>query len=177
MTAPTLTPALLDPGRWIVDAAASSLRLETTFRGLFALRGRFTQATGHLDVDDRVAGCRMHVDVATASLTTGSAARDAMLAAAGLVDPTAGPLLGFRSHRVVRRAAGLLVEGAVSTDRAVAPLRLAVELPRLSGGTTALRAWGRIPRKEIGALLTRPGMEQLLGPTAALNLTVAVHPS
>ena len=95
----TTTSALLDPmtglpapGRWTVDAAATRLELTTTFRGLFRLRGRFTEAVGYLDVGAEAGGCRMRVDVAAASLTTGSAARDAMLTAAGLVDPAAGPL-------------------------------------------------------------------------------------
>jgi len=183
MTTTTAAPALLDPrtglptpGRWTVDAAATRLELATTFRGLFGLRGRFTDAVGFLDVGAEAGGCRMRIDVAAASLTTGSAARDAMLHAAGLVDPAAGPLLRFRSRRIVHRGPGLVVDGTVGTDRAVAPLRLAVQLPqRASGGGLTLRAYGRIGRDTIGALLTRPGVEQLLGATATVDLTVAVR--
>jgi polyisoprenoid-binding protein YceI len=177
----TTTSALLEPmtglparGRWTVDTAR--LELTTTFRGLFRLRGRFTEAVGYLDVGAEVGGCRMRIDVAAASLTTGSAARDAMLTAAGLVDPAAGPLLRFRSRRIVHRGTGLVVDGTVGTARAVAPLRLAVQLPQRAGGGLTLRAHGRIGREVIGALLTRPGVEQLLGATATVDLTVAVRP-
>jgi len=55
----TTTSALLDPmtglpvpGRWTVDAAR--LELTTTFRGLFGLRGRFTEAVGYLDIGGRL---------------------------------------------------------------------------------------------------------------------------
>jgi polyisoprenoid-binding protein YceI len=172
------TISLPAPGRWTVDAAATRLELETTFRGIFSLRGRFTEAAGHLDVGDGAAGCRIRIDVATAPLTTGSATRDAMLAAAGPIDPSAGPLLRFRSSRIVHRGPGLVVDGVVATDRAAAPLRLVVDLPRraAAGGIT-LRARGRIDRETIGALLTRPGVERLLGPAATVDLTVAARPT
>jgi hypothetical protein len=38
-----------------------------------------------------------------------------------------------------------------------------------------VRARGRIGRDAIGALLTRPGVERLLGATATVDLTVAVR--
>lgn len=178
-TCSLLDPAtgLLAPGRWILAAAASRLRIETTFRGLFALRGRFTEVAGRVDVADELGDCRMQVDVAAASLTTGSATRDAMLHAAGLIDPAVGPLLRFRSRRLVRRGAGLVVDGVIGTERGAAPVRLDVQLPRrTSGPVLALRARGVIDRETIGALLTRPGVERLLGATARLDLTIGLRP-
>ncbi|MDN5857022.1 MAG: YceI family protein [Pseudonocardia sp.] len=188
MTTTTCAPApstLLDPatglpapGRWRVVAAASRLYLDATFRGLFGIRGRFTDLAGYIDVGDDLAGCRMRIDVAAASLTTGSATRDAMLTAAGLIDPDAGPALRFRSRALAHNGAGLVVEGLVGTDRAVAPLRLDVATPRVaSGPILTLRAGGAIGRDAIGALLTRPGVERLLGATSKLDLTVALQPA
>lgn len=182
MTATTCAPApsaLPAPGRWRVVAGGSRLHMAATFRGLFGIRGRFTDVAGYLDVGDEPEGCRMRIDVCAASLTTGSATRDAMLTAAGLIDPDAGPALRFRSRRIARHGTGLMVDGVVGTHRAVAPLRLVAELPTPapgspSGATLTVRASGTISRDAIGALLTRPGVEQLLGPISHLDLTVAV---
>ena len=185
MTAPTCAPALLDPaaglptrGRWRVVAAASRLHMDASFRGLFGIRGRFTDVAGYIDVGDDLEGTRMRIDVRAASLTTGSATRDAMLSAAGLIDPDAGPVLRFASRRIARRGAALVVDGLIGTDRAVAPLRLDVELPLAAPATVlGLRARGGIDRDTIGALLTRPGVERMLGPTSTLDLTVALRPA
>ncbi len=156
MTAPTCAPApLTGPptprGPLAVVAAASRLHLDASFRGLFGIRGRFTDVAGYIDVGDDLEGTRMRIDVRAASLTTGSATRDAMLSAAGLIDPDAGPLLRFRPRRIARRGTALVVDGLVGTDRAVAPLRLDVELPLAAPGHRA-RAAG--PRRD------RPGHDR-----------------
>lgn len=177
MTITAISPVVLPaPGRWTVTPAGSRLLMDTTVRGVIAVRGRFTDVAGHVDVASDLGESRMWINVTAASLTTGFARLDRMLTTAGLIDPDAGPVVRFRSQRVQEGPAGLLVDGTLATDRASRPLRLEVALPRTADSAgLCVRARGRIGRDVIGALLARPGTERLLGATAELDLTVALR--
>jgi len=157
-----------------VDPAASRVELTMRVCGLLGLRGRFTDVHGHVEWDDDPARCRVHVDVDTASLTAGSARRDAVLAAAGIIDPEAGPVITFRSHSIRSDPGGWRIDGVLGTDRCALPLRLAVGEPETLPGALRLRARGRVSRDDVVALVARPSAGVLLGPHAQLDLTLVV---
>ncbi|MEJ3655205.1 YceI family protein [Actinomycetes bacterium KLBMP 9759] len=170
--APTASPPGLTSGRWAVRAAGSRLLLETKVCGLVGVQGRFTSVSGHVDVAADPRDSSIRISVATASLTSGNARRDALLDAAGLIDPEAGAYLRFRSVALRRVPSGWEVDGMLGTARGARPLRLALADPVATGHGMRLRASGTVERSTIDALIARPGTARLLGPSAALDLTV-----
>jgi polyisoprenoid-binding protein YceI len=163
---------------WTVDAQGSRLELEMRVGGLLPVRGRFTGVRGRLDVGDDPTGCAVRVDVDTASLTAGSARRDAVLHRAGILDPAAGPVITFRSRAVRPEPhGGWQVLGVLGTDRGEAPLRLAVAEAQRGPTCALVRARGEITRDVVLALLAHPGAGALLGPTARLDLALALRPA
>lgn len=119
---------------------------------------------------------RISIDVATVSLTTGNRRRDAMLAAVGLIDHAAAPLIHYRSCVLSERDGRWKVDGMISTTRGARPLALDVAEPAAVDGSVRLHARGRISRGDIADLLARPGAAPLLGPSADLSLTVELVP-
>lgn len=162
---------------WTVDGTRSCVALTMRVCGMLGLRGRFTRVRGHLERAPDAASCRVHVDVDTASLTAGSVRRDALLAAAGVIDPAAGPMITFRSHAITEHGRGWRIGGVLGTDRCAVPLHLHAGPLEPDGDGLALRATGRVTRDEVLRLVARPGAGVLLGPEARLDLTLAVRPS
>ncbi|WP_232666158.1 YceI family protein [Pseudonocardia sp. TRM90224] len=170
--APTTSTPGLTSGRWAVRAAGSRLLLETKACGFVGVQGRFTSVAGHVDVAADPQASSIRISVATASLTSGNARRDALLDAAGLIDPEAGPYLRFRSVALRCFPSGWEVDGLLGTARGALPLRLALAEPVATEHGVRLRASGTIARSTIDALIARPGAARLLGPSATLDLTV-----
>ncbi|HYH29674.1 MAG TPA: YceI family protein [Pseudonocardia sp.] len=167
-----LRPAVA--GRWTVDAARSRVVLDARVFGVVAVRGRFTELTGHLDVGADPLESRIAIDVHTGSLTAGNARVDTALAASGLIDPAAGPVIAYRSTGV-RRApgGGWQVAGALRTARGARPIVLRLAGPPAAvDGRMRLHARGRITRDDVAALLSRPGAAGVIGRTAELDLRV-----
>ena len=179
LTGMTLLDQLATGRRWVVDAGRSRVELEMHVAGLVAVRGRFTRVRGHLDRPDESGeeGCAVHVDVEAASLTTGSACRDAVLNAAGIIDTAAGPLITYRS-RTLRPAphGGWQVLGVIGTARCALPLRLAVGDPETTPEGVMLHGRGELSRDDVVRLVARSGAAVLMGPTATLDLTLALRP-
>jgi polyisoprenoid-binding protein YceI len=160
--------------RWHVDGARSRLLLDARVFGVVAVRGRFTAVAGHLDLPPDPLQSRIVIGVRTGSLTTGSARVDTALAASGLIDPSAGPVIGYRSTGVHRAPeGGWQITGVLRTSRGARPLVLRLAgPPATAAGRMRLHARGRITRDDIAALLSRPGATGLIGPTAELDLRV-----
>lgn len=163
-------------GTRTVDAAASRLELTMRIGGLLGVRGRFTRLTGHVGVDPDPRACTGAVTVDLASLTAGSPRRDAVLAAAGIVDPAAGPVVTYRSTAVTRDAGGWRIDGVLATERAARSVRLDVD--RLPDPGRPVRhlvhARGVLSRADVVALVAHPGAAPLLGREARLDLALAV---
>lgn len=169
-------PARPRPGRWAVQAAGSQLLLEARVCGMVGVQGRFTAVTGQVDIAADPRASSIRIDVGIASLTTGNARRDALLTAAGLIDPDAGPVIRFRSAALGWTGAAGWVDGVVCTARDARLVRLALDAPLVDGERMRVRARGRIGRDDIDGLLARPGCARLMGPTAELDLTVELAP-
>ena len=165
----------LDTGPWTVVTGRSQVLLDARVFGMIAVRGRFTEFSGQLDLTPEPLQSRIAIDVRTDSLTAGNTRVDTALAASGLVDPSAGPLISYRSTGLHRTPSGdgWQVAGVLRTARGARPivLRLAGP-PATRAGRLRLHASGRITRDDIAALLSRPGAAALIGPTAELDLRV-----
>ncbi|GAA1836474.1 YceI family protein [Pseudonocardia ailaonensis] len=170
MTTTTLAP----PTRWTVDPTRSRLTIGTRIGGLLPVRGRFTDVAGRIRLGAAPADSRIEIAVRTGSLTSGNAATDRMLHASGLVDPAAGPVLRFRSTRLVAADDGWLLDGELSTERGSRPLRLGLRCRH--GATLLAVAGGEIDRADVGFLLARPGAEALLGARSPLDLRIEAAP-
>jgi polyisoprenoid-binding protein YceI len=177
MTVTTLTRSL-PAGRWLVDGRGSQLGVTVRVGGWATVCGRFTQVRGHVDVGVEPGECAVVAEIATASLSSGSRYWDRVLAAAGLVDTTANPLLRYRSTSVHPDGdQGWRVDGVLDTRGGAEPLAFALAGPATtSDGSARFRARGELPTTVAAALLGRAEAAALLGPTLALDLQVRVRP-
>lgn len=164
-------------GRWAVCAAGSQVLLEAKVCGMVGVQGRFTAVSGEVEFAADPRASRIRIDVLAGSLTTGNARRDALLTAAGLIDPAAGPVIRFRSGELGWSAGSGWVDGTLRTARGRRPIRLELDAPRSDGERMQVRARGLIRRDDIDHLLARPGCARLIGPTAELDLTVELTPA
>jgi hypothetical protein len=160
--APTCSAAGLVAGRWQVDGSRSALQVSVKV-GLFATaHGRFHEVTGHVDVATDHLASTVEISVATASLSSGSACMDTLLHGAGIIDSDGCWLL----------------DGLLTTDGAVLDVTLRMSDPALGAdGALTLTAVGELTSKDAVRLLSRPGVEKMLGRTMALDLTVVVVPA
>jgi polyisoprenoid-binding protein YceI len=173
-----LADGTLARGRWRVDPSRTRLVLDTQVLGMVGVSGRFPHVSGHLDVAADPAASRIDVAVRAASLTSGSARLDALLAASGLVDPGAGPVIRYRSGPLVASCGTPLrcVDGVLATARGERSVRLTLAAAVATGAGFRLHVRGRIGRDTITELLSRPGAARLLGPEARLDLAVTLTP-
>jgi polyisoprenoid-binding protein YceI len=166
----------LGAGRWLVDGHRSALQVSVKV-GMFATaRGRFHEVAGQVDVAPEHLDSTVQITVRTASLSSGSQCMDTLLHGAGIIDSAANPTISFvgRALRPVGDGSYLL-DGLLTTDGAVLDVTLRMAAPRLGGdGAVTLTASGELTSKDAVRLLSRPGVEKMLGRTMALDLTVVV---
>lgn len=179
---PPATPA----GVYRLDPAGCDLEVSVRF-GLVTVRGRFTDATGTLDVAEQPAASSVAVRVATASLTSGSATMDGLLHGAKLIDPERNPELEFTADELTctgscagsgaGSGAGSTVTGTLRTATGSLALTLQVAAGDLDAeGALRVTAAGSLPTAEAVGLLSVPGVERVLGRTMTLRLTLRAHP-
>lgn len=127
------TPGALPQGAWRVDPSSSSV--EFSARGMFGLalvKGRFTDFTGDLQVDD--AGSRGELRIGAASLDTRNAMRDRHLRSSDFFDVEQHPTVTFLLHSVqAQTGGGLTFTGALQIGQnsivVTAPLRVSTPAP------------------------------------------------
>lgn len=196
---PPATPA----GRYRLDPASCDLEVSVRF-GLVTVRGRFTDATGTLDLAEQPAASRVAVRVTTASLTSGSATMDGLLHGAKLIDPERNPELEFTAEELTCAGcgagdgsgsgvsgsgsggsgsgsggdgAGSTVTGTLRTATGSLPLTLQVAAGDVDAeGALRVTAAGSLRTAEAVGLLSVPGVERVLGRTMTLRLTVRARP-
>lgn len=158
-------------GVWSIDSARSDLRVAVKV-GLFGTaRGRFGDVTGHLELGDDPAGSRVTVTVGTNSLTSGSATMDALLS--GAVDAQAHPVLTFASKAVRPDGDGWIVHGLLATESGVLDVALNLDEPAfVRGGVATFSVYGELATGDALRLLSRRGLDKILGKTMRLDLTV-----
>jgi polyisoprenoid-binding protein YceI len=131
----------------------------------------FDGARGTLSLLDGGQGS-VDVEVDVASLTTGCAAYDEVLARVDPFDAVRHPIARFHSTRVAWSAGEAVVDGTLSAGGGSAPVRLSGTY-RATGERTGLRARGTVDRRALGLSIDVPGLRLLL--PARLDLHVDVH--
>lgn len=171
-------------GVYRLDPAGCDLEVSVRF-GLVTVRGRFTDATGTLDVAEQPGASRVSVSVVTASLTSGSSTMDGLLHGARLIDPGRNPELEFTADALscpallgaADRAVGSTVTGTLRTATGSLPLTLQVAGGELADdGTLRVTAAGSLPTADAVGLLSVPGVERVLGRKMQLRLTLSAQP-
>jgi polyisoprenoid-binding protein YceI len=82
---------------WTIDPAHTQIEFSVRHMGLATVRGRFGAFSGSVVTDDAGAPHAVAVEIATASIDTNAAARDAHLRSADFFDAEANPSITFRS--------------------------------------------------------------------------------
>lgn len=177
-------PAAADPcrmpiGNWTIDATRSTLQVGVRV-GLMTVRGRFTQVDGELEIVEETADSSISVTVQTSSLTSGSRSMDSMLLGAGVIDTEANPVIAFASRaiRADHDSGSCAIDGLLATDGGVLDISLTSGAPELlPDGSMLFRAAGSLPSRDSVRLLSRTGVERLLGRTMELDLTIVAVPA
>jgi polyisoprenoid-binding protein YceI len=161
-----------ETGTWVLDPATALVG----FRGRahrFApvVSAVFEGARGTLSLLDDGQGS-VEVDVDVASLTTGCAAYDEVLARVDPFDAARHPIACFRSTRVAWSAGSAVVDGTLNAGGGSAPVTLSGTY-RTAGERTLLQARGTVDRRALGLSVDVPGLGLLL--PARLDLHVDVH--
>jgi len=98
-TAPGLTATLHDltPGTWTVDPSHTEVGFVARHLMVSKVRGQFTDLAGTVTVTDDIAHSRVDVTVQMASVSTGSADRDAHVKGGDFFDVETYPTMTFTS--------------------------------------------------------------------------------
>lgn len=92
---------MADTMTWQIDPAHSTIEFAVKHMMFTTVRGRFKEFGGTIEVDERNPDrSTVHVEIAAASIDTGSADRDTHLRSADFLDVEHYPTLTFRSKRV-----------------------------------------------------------------------------
>jgi polyisoprenoid-binding protein YceI len=92
---------MADKTTWQIDAAHTSVEFAVKHMMFTTVRGRFKDVKGTIEADEQNPDAStVTVEIATASIDTGSADRDAHLRSADFLDVENHPAITFRSKRV-----------------------------------------------------------------------------
>lgn len=110
---PTTTATPATRTTWTIDPTHTLVEFSTKHMMITTVKGRFSDVKGTIVTDDRdAAHASAEVTIATASLSTGTDARDEHLRSADFFDVEKFPAITFRSKRI---EGGSLVPGAEFT--------------------------------------------------------------
>ena len=167
-------------GRWDIDPAHSIVKATARHLGLTRVEGRFVDLAGHIMIGAAMQDSSVEVNIDAASLTTGSADRDAHLRSADFLGVEDHPRLRFRSTGV-RRAGGdrWWVDGLLTIRDIVRPVVLDMSYggsgPDPWGGTrAAFTASTQLNRRdfEMNWNMGLPGGILLVGSSLRVELDV-----
>lgn len=100
MTATTITPTT---STWQIDPAHTAVEFSVKHMMFTTVRGRFKDVKGTIVVDEQNPdNSRVNVEIAAASIDTGSSDRDTHLRSADFLDVEKHPTITFRSKSVER---------------------------------------------------------------------------
>ena len=144
------------PGTYVIDASHSEVGFSVRHAGIAKVRGKFTDYDGTIVVADDVAQSSAEVTMQTASVFTGSEARDNHLRSADFFDAEANPTITFRSTEVrLDGGEDLALAGDLTINGVTRPVELEVEY---NGAATdpfgnqriGFEAKTRVNRKDFG---------------------------
>jgi polyisoprenoid-binding protein YceI len=117
------------------------------------------------------------VDVDVRSVTTGTSAYEALLAAADPFDAARYPVARYRSSRVRWDGARAVVDGVLDLRGRSAVVRLVGTCREQDDGAARLSATGRVDRRDFGLRLEVPGCGALVPSHLELAIDVTADPT
>lgn len=151
---------MADKTIWQIDAAHTSVELAVKHMMFTTVRGRFKDVKGTIEADEQNPGqSTVNVEIAAASIDTGSADRDTHLRSADFLDVESHPTITFRSKHVDGAAKKEGDKFRLTGDLTIRGTTIEVTLDCTYegtgkdpwGGTRAgSRAEGRIDRRDWG---------------------------
>jgi polyisoprenoid-binding protein YceI len=139
-----------------IDSSHSNVEFSIRHLVIAKVRGRFTQVTGTLELDDTdITRSKVTAEIAAASITTAEEKRDAHLRSADFFDVENYPLITFTSTRIEQDGEDLRLTGDVTIHGVTKPITLAVEQLGAAkdpwgNQRLAFAARGSLDRKEFG---------------------------
>jgi polyisoprenoid-binding protein YceI len=166
---PGIRAALVPPGAWTVDVAASTVGFRVRHLGVATVRGHFTEFVGAID-SDAVGG-----SVQVASVHTGQPVRDDRLRSHEFFDADRFPLISFRTHAPLASP----LSGNLTIRDVTRPVAFAVSASPADNASVHLRATATISRQAFGltwAALVKAG-RLIVSDRVDLVLDLALVPS
>jgi polyisoprenoid-binding protein YceI len=95
-----MTTVATTPATWTIDPTHTDVAFSVRHMGLSTVRGRFEQVAGTVETGADGAPTAIRIEIATASINTGTKDRDAHLRSGDFFDAEANPTITFVSTRV-----------------------------------------------------------------------------
>jgi polyisoprenoid-binding protein YceI len=139
-----------------IDTTHSSVEFSIRHLMIAKVRGRFTQFTGTLELEDGdLTRSTVKAEIDAASITTANDQRDTHLRSADFFDVAAFPQITFVSKQIVEKNGELVLNGALTIHGVTNDVTLAVEnlgtaADPWGNQRIAFAARGSIDRKQFG---------------------------
>ncbi|MFI6470962.1 YceI family protein [Streptomyces sp. NPDC050516] len=148
---PTAAPGL---GRYAIDPGGSTVTFRTRHVfGLLPVSGSFAIRSGTVDIAEPLDASSVSAEIDTASFSTGSRQRDAVVRSPRFLDADRHPLITFTADRLD----GTNVLGTLTVCGIARPLSLSIAESTSSTGAFTAVATARIDRTAFGVTAS-PGM-------------------
>lgn len=164
----------LDPGRWTLDDAHSSVGFSIRHLGISKVRGTVAEVDATLTVGATLDETAVSATIALGSIDTGNAVRDAHVCSPELLDTERRPTLSFASTAIRGRTDMWIVDGELTIGDVTKPVVLDVELggietfPLDQRPHAGFEARTEIRRSEFGLLFG--ALDGLLGDVVKVEL-------
>jgi polyisoprenoid-binding protein YceI len=115
-------------GEYVIDPAHTSVEFIGRHLMITKVRGRFTDVSGTITVDEKPERSRVEVDISVASIATGDHRRDDHLRSPDFFDVEKHPAIAFRSTKVEQMTSdSWTVTGDLTVRDVTRPVTLQVE--------------------------------------------------
>ena len=151
-----MSTTLTKPATWAIDPTHTDVGFSVRHMGLSTVRGRFGTVSGSVKTDEDDRPTDVRVEIETASITTGSADRDAHLRSGDFFDAESHPRITFVSTDVRHRSGDRYeVHGDLTMHGVTHPVVLDAEIGQAIRDPFGLvrraaTASGKIHRKDWG---------------------------
>ncbi|GLW65553.1 hypothetical protein Arub01_37970 [Actinomadura rubrobrunea] len=147
-------------GTWVIDPVHSSVGFSVRHLMVARVRGRFTDFSGEIVTAEDPLRSTVTASIATASVDTGNADRDAHLRTADFLETDRYPTIAFRSTGVRPDGEAFALDGELTIKDVTRPVTLSLELGGFGpdyylkdpsqGARAGFTATGRIDRLDFG---------------------------
>jgi polyisoprenoid-binding protein YceI len=172
------------PGTYQLDPAHTDVGFQARHLMVSKVRGRFTDHSGTVVIDEDPTQSSVEVEIRTASVDTKDVGRDEHLRSADFLDVEQYPTMTFRSTSVRPAGSRWVVDGELTIRGVTRPVSLDVKFEgaaRNPWGTAALgfSADAEIDREEFG-LTWNQALETggvLVGKTVKIHIETELNPA